>query len=244
MMRAESTTRRAPVHLLEPERLVARAERTLSALPRPFLRWAGSKQRLLRQLVPLLPPSYNTYFEPFVGAGSLFFLLQPTRAVLGDTCSELIETYRAVASDSDGVKHLSDLNPLDRTQYYLVRTDRATAPIPRAAEFIYLNRAGWNGLYRVNSRGEFNVPYSVLRSPLTSLLPIICAAAQASLGRQASNSIVMTSTPCSRGANLATSYSSILPTSQATTITASSTTTSAYSPGRSSAPSGNGTCPR
>jgi DNA adenine methylase len=152
-------------HELDRDTLAEQAERTLSALPRPFLRWAGSKQRILRRLVPLLPSSFDRYFEPFLGAGSLFFLLQPTSAVLSDTCSELIATYKAVAEDVElvlvGLSHLDPLNP---QQYYRVRQGRASDKHERAAEFIYLNRAAWNGLYRVNSRGEFNVPYGAPRT--------------------------------------------------------------------------------
>src|SRR5947209_6915045 len=90
-------------HILDQTLLLDGAARNLSAVPRPFLRWAGSKQRVLRQVVPHLPVSFDRYFEPFLGAGSLFFLLRPTRAVLGEACLELIETYRAVAKDPDGV---------------------------------------------------------------------------------------------------------------------------------------------
>jgi DNA adenine methylase len=140
--------------------LTARAGQTLSASPRPFLRWAGSKQRLLSQIVPLLPPAFNRYFEPFIGSGSLFFLLRPKRAILGDACEELICTYKAVRDDSPTVlRHLRRFNALDKKLYYRVRANRSQEPSRRAAEFIFLNRAGWNGLYRVNSRGEFNVPY-------------------------------------------------------------------------------------
>ncbi|MCZ7589941.1 MAG: Dam family site-specific DNA-(adenine-N6)-methyltransferase [Gaiella sp.] len=147
-------------HVLDRKLLLDGAARSLSAVPRPFLRWAGSKQRVLRQLVPHLPASFDRYFEPFLGAGSLFFLLRPTRVVLADACVELVETYRAVASDPNAVLDwLSGLNPLDKDLYYRVRARRSEDPVRRAAEFIFLNRAGWNGLYRVNSRGEFNVPY-------------------------------------------------------------------------------------
>jgi DNA adenine methylase len=155
-------------HEVDQHTLAELAERTLSAVPRPFLRWAGSKQRLLRLLVPLLPSSFGRYYEPFLGAGSLFFLLQPKSAVLSDTCTELIATYKAVARDVEEVlSAMSGLDPLDRTQYYRVRAARASGKYERAAEFIYLNRASWNGLYRVNSRGEFNVPYG---APKTSAI--------------------------------------------------------------------------
>lgn len=155
-------------HDVDQEALAQLAERTLSAVPRPFLRWAGSKQRLLRQLVPLLPASFGRYYEPFLGGGSLFFLLKPKSAVLSDTCSDLIATYKAVADDVERVlSGLAGLDPLDREQYYRVRSARAPDRHERAAEFIYLNRAGWNGLYRVNSRGEYNVPYG---APKTSAI--------------------------------------------------------------------------
>lgn len=158
----------AVLHELDEDSLVDLAERTLSTIPRPFLRWAGSKQRLLRQLVPLLPSSFGRYHEPFLGGGSMFFLLQPKSAVLSDTCTDLIATYKAVADDVERVlSGLSGLDPLDREQYYAVRGARASGRHKRAAEFIYLNRAAWNGLYRVNSRGEFNVPYG---APKTSAI--------------------------------------------------------------------------
>jgi DNA adenine methylase len=155
-------------HQVDREALAETAERTLSAVPRPFLRWAGSKQRLLWQLVPLLPASFGRYYEPFLGGGSLFFLLQPKAATLSDSCADLIATYKAVADDVERVlSGLSALDPLNKKQYYEVRRSRATDRHERAAEFIYLNRAGWNGLYRVNSRGEFNVPYG---APATSAI--------------------------------------------------------------------------
>ena len=152
---------------IDSEELLLRATHSLSAVPRPFLRWAGSKQRLLRSIAPILPARYGTYYEPFLGSASLFFLLQPKRAVLGDSCRDLMETYRAVR---DGAAHvlrfLSPLNPLSKAQYYDVRQNRSSGRFKRAAEFIFLNRAGWNGLYRVNSRGEFNVPYGAPSSKL------------------------------------------------------------------------------
>jgi DNA adenine methylase len=129
--------RESGADLLDRTLLLDRAARSLSAVPRPFLRWAGSKQRVLRQLVPHLPVSFRRYFEPFLGAGSLFFLMRPTRAVLADACVELIETYHAVASDPNGLLDgLEGLNPMDKDLYYRVRTKRSDDPARRAAEFI------------------------------------------------------------------------------------------------------------
>jgi len=153
-------TSASDVHSVDRDALAIRARAQLTATPRPFLRWAGSKQRLLPHILPHLPAEYGTYFEPFLGAGALFFLLQPTAAVLGDTCSPLIETYRSVASHPRGVYAASSAhNILDKDEYYRVRSLVPTDAIAKAARFIYLNRAGWNGLYRVNNRGEYNVPY-------------------------------------------------------------------------------------
>jgi DNA adenine methylase len=98
----------------------------------------------------------------------LFFLLRPSEATLSDACSDLIDTYKAIKSDPDGVvRHLKRFDALDEGRYYAVRDTRSSRPLERAAEFIFLNRAAWNGLYRVNSRGEFNVPYG---APATSVV--------------------------------------------------------------------------
>jgi DNA adenine methylase len=136
-----------------------RAALALSAQPRPFLRWAGSKRALLPHIVEALPRSYGMYHEPFLGSGALFFLLRPRRASLSDTCAELIQTFDAVREDVNAVlRHLSPLKP-DRALFHAIRSNRSRGRFKRAAEFIYLNKTCWNGLYRVNSRGEFNVPY-------------------------------------------------------------------------------------
>ena len=130
-----------------------------SIRPRPFLRWAGAKRRLLSSLVDVLPTRFGAYHEPFLGGGSLYFLLRPRRAFLGDSCKELTDTYIAVRDEAEAV--IESLRPLDpeREVFYHVRSNRSSDPLARAAEFIYLNKTCWNGLYRVNLRGEFNVPY-------------------------------------------------------------------------------------
>lgn len=106
-----------------------------------------------------LPDTFNRYFEPFLGAGSLFFLLAPQSAYLGDKCDPLISTYNAIRYDVNNViRHLRPLPP-DRDTFYSVRNSKSRSAARRAAEFIYLNKTCWNGLYRVNSSGQFNVPY-------------------------------------------------------------------------------------
>jgi DNA adenine methylase len=141
-----------------------RAEQRFSATPRPFLKWAGSKQALLPKLVGILPQQFNTYFEPFLGAAALFFCLQPVKAVLNDKCGELIETYEAVRDNPSAVlRHLRAIKR-NKTTYYYVRANRSSGRFKKAAEFIYLNKLCWNGLYRVNSDGVFNVPYGASKN--------------------------------------------------------------------------------
>jgi len=142
------------------ELLHQRATASLSTTPRPFLRWAGSKQKVLHQLIEHLPQRFNRYIEPFLGGGALYFCLQPNRARLSDSCVALIDTYAAVRNNAPAVKRFaSQLDALDEELYYEIRRNRSTSQFKQAAEFIFLNHSCWNGLYRVNSRGQFNVPY-------------------------------------------------------------------------------------
>ena len=136
-----------------------RAAASLSSLPRPFLRWAGSKRTHLPRLVNLIPDSYGTYWEPFLGGGSLFFLLQPMQAVLSDLCKPLISTYKAIRNNPKEVIAILDTLQVNRDTFYDVRSRSSRNPIEHAAHFIYLNKTCWNGLYRVNSSGRFNVPF-------------------------------------------------------------------------------------
>jgi DNA adenine methylase len=140
--------------------LRVRAKATLSTTPRPFVRWAGSKQRLLNQIIEHLPETLGRYVDPFLGGGALYFCLQPANAILADSCEPLVNAYRAVRDNVAAVKRLaSDLDPLDEELYYEVRGAPAATTYKSAAEFLFLNHSGWNGLYRVNSHGRFNVPY-------------------------------------------------------------------------------------
>ncbi len=126
---------------------------------RPFLRWAGSKQKLLSVLLPLVPKQFGHYYEPFLGAGALFFGLSPTHATLSDSSRELIDTWKAVRDHSDFLcEYLTPLRP-SKELFYKIRDNRADNYPARAGEFLYLNKTCWNGLYRVNSKGDFNVPF-------------------------------------------------------------------------------------
>lgn len=126
----------------------------------PFLRWAGSK----RQHVPFLRRCWNTtkyrrYIEPFAGSAALFFAVAPPRAVLGDLNGELIQTYRAVRHDPEAVHRSLAKFAKGKAAYYRLRAARHGNATWRAARFIYLNRFCFNGLYRTNFLGKFNVPY-------------------------------------------------------------------------------------
>lgn len=139
------------------------------ALARPLLKWAGGKRQLLDAIDRRLPNKINTYYEPFVGGGAVFFALAAARrfrrAVLADQNEELIETYCAVRDDVEGV--MRELRKFAHTEeaYYRIRDLSPRSSAKRAARMIYLNRTGYNGLYRVNRSGRFNVPFGRYSRP-------------------------------------------------------------------------------
>ncbi|MCL7451472.1 MAG: DNA adenine methylase [Anaerolineae bacterium] len=146
----------------------------------PFVKWAGGKGQLLAQFEAHLPVRFEAYVEPFVGGGALFFhlynqgLLDGKRAVLIDQLEELINCYRVVQGQVEElIAELQRHEPYktDADHYYTVRAwDRRPdyaqrSDVERAARFIFLNRTCYNGLYRVNRRGQFNVPFGRYRNP-------------------------------------------------------------------------------
>jgi len=137
----------------------------------PCLKWPGGKRHLLPEILPRLPAKIKTYYEPFVGGGAVFFALAAEgrfeNAILSDTNDELVRTYTGVAYYLSGViSRLSELK-YDETEYYKIRALDPTRlePADLAARFIYLNRTGFNGLYRVNKAGKFNVPFGRYTNP-------------------------------------------------------------------------------
>lgn len=124
-----------------------------------LLKWPGGKRVLLRHILAFVPSTFNRYYEPFVGGGALFFALQPVQAVLADNNTELINCYKQVR-DCPGVviAHLSQLRNT-KEDYYAIRQSIPTEDAARAARFIYLMTLSFNGIHRVNSQGNFNVPY-------------------------------------------------------------------------------------
>jgi len=170
--------RSGPMQALELGVLREVAQLSLSAVPRPFLRWAGSKRALLPWIVDVLPESFRTYYEPFMGSGALFFLLQPRNAHLSDTCDELVATYQAVKANPAAVlRYLRPMRPSEEL-FYQIRANRSRAPYKGAAEFIHLNKTCWNGLYRVNSHGQFNVPYGLPKTATIVEEDVIAACAE------------------------------------------------------------------
>jgi DNA adenine methylase len=140
----------------------------------PILKWVGGKGRLLTQLAPLLPPAVDErrHVEPFMGGAALFFARRPERALLCDVNPELVGVYQAVRDDVEGViRALSRLASGGHggEAYYGVRTrynaERRAPRTERAAMFLYLNKTCFNGLHRVNRRGEFNVPAGKYKNP-------------------------------------------------------------------------------
>jgi DNA adenine methylase len=135
----------------------------------PFLSWAGGKRRLLPTLLRHFPEFVGRYHEPFLGGGSLFFALRPGHAFLNDVDTALIETFSAVRDNVEGVINLLRHWRYSKRDYYRIRDDyKPRSQTARAARFVYLNKTCWNGLYRVNLDGKFNVPFG--RRKTTSFL--------------------------------------------------------------------------
>ena len=135
----------------------------------PFLKWAGGKRWLVSQHLDLFPNTYERYIEPFLGGGSVFFALQPDKSILADSNSRLIETYAQVRDRPLCITKLLRKHQEEHSdEYYYTQRSRkySDSAVHRAAQFIYLNRTCWNGLYRVNLRGEFNVPKGTKKSVL------------------------------------------------------------------------------
>jgi DNA adenine methylase len=137
------------------------------AAPRPFLKWVGGKSQLLEQYRPLLPEMFGKYFEPFMGGAALFFALRPPRASLRDVNEELVGAYRAVRDDVEGLIRALGKHRYEEKHYYRVREiePKKLSLVERAARTIFLNKTGFNGLYRVNSKGRFNVPFGRYTRP-------------------------------------------------------------------------------
>lgn len=138
------------------------------AVARPFIKWVGGKRQLVERMKRYVPDRFGTYHEPFVGGGALFFELLPPRAILSDVNERLIRTYRGVRDEPEKVIERLREYPHEKEFFLEMRAkdiDASEHDDEVAAWFIYLNKTGYNGLYRVNSRNIFNVPFGDYKNP-------------------------------------------------------------------------------
>lgn len=134
---------------------------------RPVLKWAGGKTQLLDSLLPLIPDCYERYIEPFFGGGALFFALKPEQAIISDSNPELINLYKVLANDLGALIECLEPYENDKELFLHIRSlDWTTLPAEEAAaRTIFLNKTCFNGLYRVNKKGMFNVPFGNYKNP-------------------------------------------------------------------------------
>lgn len=141
-------------------------------MSRPFIKWVGGKRQLIDTIKAYMPHQYNRYFEPFIGGGALFFELKPNNAFINDCNVELINLYSIVKNHPNELLEELEKHINNKEYYYEIRNlDRDLeqyqnlSDIQRASRFIYLNKTAYNGLYRVNKNGFFNVPFGQYKNP-------------------------------------------------------------------------------
>ena len=148
----------------------------------PFVKWVGGKRQLLNYIMPLLPKRFSTYCEPFIGGGAVLFALQPSKAIINDLNTDLMIVYGAIR---DSVELLIDsLRKHENTsEYFYAIRDldrnkalyRSMSEVEKASRLIYLNKTCYNGLFRVNSSGEFNAPFGYYKNPNIVNEPVLRA---------------------------------------------------------------------
>ncbi|MEW6080611.1 MAG: DNA adenine methylase [Bacillota bacterium] len=155
--------------------------------PKPFLKWAGGKGQLLWQLEKYFPDTFKGYHEPFLGAGAVFFHLNPGEAYLSDQNEELINAFLVVRDHLEELVRLLRLHKNNPEYYYFMRGLDSTSlgPVERASRFIYLNKTCFNGLYRVNKKGRFNVPFGRYKNPRYADVDVLAAARSALINTRA-----------------------------------------------------------
>ena len=161
--------------LADKTKLIEDASRIIAEKPKPFVKWVGGKRQLLAQfrLMNLYPPEKfdsqtGRYFEPFVGGGAVFFDLLPETAYLSDLNNELVVTYNVIKNDVENLIKSLKKHKLDKEYFLEIRAQNPEklSNINIASRFIYLNRTCFNGMYRVNSKCGFNVPFGKYENPL------------------------------------------------------------------------------
>ncbi|WP_234031514.1 DNA adenine methylase [Lentibacillus cibarius] len=147
------------------------AKAVKNKLTQPFLKWAGGKRQLLPEIRKYIPKKYNTYYEAFVGAGAVLFDLQPKQAVINDVNKDLVNVYNVIKYNVEELVEDLKKHENDKDYFYAIRDlDRQPeyeelSPIEKASRLIYLNKTCFNGLFRVNSQGQFNVPFGKYKNP-------------------------------------------------------------------------------
>lgn len=140
-------------------------------LCKPFLKWAGGKRQLLPTIRKRIPENFSTYYEPFVGAGAVLFDIMPSKAVINDANKELINVYKVIKNHIDELirelkghineeEYYYDVRKLDRREDY-----KDMSPVKKASRILFLNKTCYNGLFRVNQKGQFNVPFGRYKNP-------------------------------------------------------------------------------
>ncbi|MEM9265749.1 MAG: DNA adenine methylase [Cyanobacteria bacterium P01_F01_bin.13] len=146
---------------------------------RPFLKWAGGKRQLVPELLRYAPAAYGRYYEPFIGGGALLLTLQPEQATISDRNAELINCYQVVRDSVDDLIQNLQQHRNEKDYFYEVRRwDRQTefaakTAAQRAARIIFLNKTCYNGLFRVNSKGQFNAPFGRYKNPTIADEPVL-----------------------------------------------------------------------
>jgi len=134
-------------------------EKTYNPLP-PIVKWSGGKKEEIVKFLHYIPNDYDTYLEPFVGGGALFFYLSPKKAIINDVHTELVDLYRSIKNGkSKEIYNFMKSHPNDETTYYNVRSYHPTNEIENAQRFYYLRKTCFRGMLRYNSKGEFNIPF-------------------------------------------------------------------------------------
>lgn len=160
-------------------------------LVQPFLKWAGGKRKLISTIKQYLPKNYKKYYEPFVGAGAVLFYLQAKNSFINDSNWELINCYQVIKNNPEELLQLCQRHKDNNSKeyYYKLREQdrdssfKELSAVERAARIIYLNKTCFNGLFRVNSNGQFNVPYGDYANPVIAN-PSVVRAVSAFLNQQ------------------------------------------------------------
>ncbi len=157
---------------LQQIRTLNRESKQIVDVPRPFLKWAGGKRQLIQQVDEFIPGNYNKYIEPFVGGGALLFYLLPKKAIIIDNNQELINCYQVIKNSLAELIESLRTHKNEKEYFYKIRAldrdpdkFRSLSDIEKASRTIFLNRCCYNGLYRVNSKGQFNAPFGRYKNP-------------------------------------------------------------------------------